>query len=88
MEHVITKWRPHNTCSSTIAMIYAKSDTNDAHFNIFMANIAICDTVEHHTPTLLGQNTFIHGKKQIGYILASKDINRISVGTGNTPFGQ
>ena len=53
MDQFITNWRIHNPYFSIIVMVDTNSDTTDEHFQAFMVNTSLYDTVEHHSPEIV-----------------------------------
>ena len=86
LELFITNWKAQNTESSVILMMDANGDSSDTQIQTFMADTALHDVVEHHSPHLIHQSTYKQGIKRIDFILISEDLLAASRKAGHTPF--
>ena len=86
LETFISNWRVQNINSSVILMMDANGDSTDIQLQTFIANTALHDTVEYHSPHLAEQSTYRNGRKRIDYILVTEDLLALSTRSGHTPY--
>ena len=86
LETFITNWTTQHTLPSVILMMDANGDSSDTHLQNFIANTALHDVVEHHSPHLINQSTYRNGTKIIDLILVSEDLLTSSSRAGHTPY--
>ena len=64
----------------------ANGDSSDKHFLTFMRENDLHDVVEYHSPNAKDQNTYINGKNQLDYVLASEELLGPGNSVGHTCF--